>query len=106
MRLIRARACDGLTVHDVLAACPLSGNTLERRFTRYLGRTPKAEIIRVRLQRVVELLGESDLSLAAIAARSGFKYPEYLSAVFKEKMGMTPGQYRRRFLPLRRSPPP
>jgi LacI family transcriptional regulator len=102
VRLIRARACDGLTVHDLLELCPLSANALERRFTRLLGRTPKAEIIRVRLQRVVELLAEADLSLAAIAARTGFTHPEYLSAVFKEKMGTTPGQYRRRVLHCRR----
>jgi LacI family transcriptional regulator len=98
VRLIRARACAGLTVHDLLVSCPLSASSLERRFVRLLGRTPKAEIVRVRLQRVVELLAEPDLSLASIAARTGFKYPEYLSALFKDKFGMTLGQYRSRVL--------
>jgi LacI family transcriptional regulator len=98
VRLIRSQACSGLNVSDLLASCSLSASSLERRFTRLLGRTPKAEIIRVRLQRVVELLTEPHLSLAAIAARTGFKYPEYLSAVFKAKFDMSPGQYRRRIL--------
>jgi LacI family transcriptional regulator len=98
VRLIRARACTGLTVADLLESCSLSASSLERRFTRLLGRSPKAEIIRIRLQHVVELLAEPDLSLAAIAAQSGFKYPEYLSAVFKKNFGMSPGQYRRRVL--------
>lgn len=96
VRLIRAHACSGLTVHDVLASCALSASSLERRFTRLLGRTPKAEIIRVRLQRVAELLGEPDLTLDTIAARTGFKHPEYLSTVFKKHFGMSLGQYRRR----------
>ena len=98
VRLIRAHACAGLTVADLLASCSLSASSLERRFLHLLGRTPKAEIVRVRLQRVVELLAEANLSLAAIAARTGFKYAEYLSAVFQKKFGMSPGQYRRRIL--------
>jgi LacI family transcriptional regulator len=93
-RLIRARACSGLTVRHLLASCPLSCSSLERRFTQLLGRTPKAEIQRVKLQRVQELLAQTDLSLAAIAARTGFKYQEYMSFVFKQKVGVSPGQYR------------
>jgi LacI family transcriptional regulator len=96
VRLIRTRACDGLTVRQLLASCSLSSSSLERRFTRLLGRTPKAEILRVKVQRVQELLAHTDLSLAAIAARAGFKHPEYLSFVFKQKVGMTAGQYRSR----------
>jgi LacI family transcriptional regulator len=104
MRLIRTRACSGLTVRELLAACALSSSSLERRFTRILGRSPKAEIVRVRLQRVMELLAETDLPLSGIAARTGFKYVEYLSAVFRQKTGMSPGQYRaqRVCLPLRK----
>ncbi|HTU17056.1 MAG TPA: XylR family transcriptional regulator [Gemmataceae bacterium] len=98
VRLIRVRACAGLTVHELLALCSLSASSLERRFLRFLGRTPKEEIVRVRLQRVVELLAEPDLSLTSIASRTGFKHPEYLSAVFKNKFGMTLGQYRSRVL--------
>ncbi|HTU93920.1 MAG TPA: DNA-binding transcriptional regulator [Gemmataceae bacterium] len=101
IRLIRAQACAGLTVAELLKSCSLSASSLNRRFTYFLGRTPKAEIIRVRLQRVVELLAEPDLSLAVIAARSGFNYLEYMSAAFKKKFGMSPGQYRRRVLHAR-----
>ena len=98
VRLIRLRACDGLTVHDVLASCSLSSSSLERRFLHLLGRSPKAEILRVRVQRVMELLAEPDLSLTSIADRTGFKYPEYMNAVFKQKVGVSPGQYRRQVI--------
>jgi LacI family transcriptional regulator len=94
VRLIRTQACSGLTVEDLLASCSLSSSSLERRFTRLLGRSPKAEIVRVRLQRVRELLAETDLTLTQIADRTGFKHVEYLSAVFKQKIGLSPGQYR------------
>ncbi|MHB1423736.1 MAG: XylR family transcriptional regulator [Gemmataceae bacterium] len=103
VRLIRTRACSGLTVAELLASCSLSASTLERRFTQLLGHSPKAEILRVRLQCVVELLADPNLSLAAIAARTGFKYPEYMNAVFKKKFGMSPGQYRSHILHSRRN---
>jgi LacI family transcriptional regulator len=94
VRLIRERACSGLTVEDLLAQVPLSADVLERRFQRLLGRTPKAEIVRVQLQRVKQLLGETELSLKQVAVRAGFTYTEYMSAVFKCKTGVTPGRYR------------
>jgi LacI family transcriptional regulator len=68
--------------------------TLKRRFVKLLGRSPKAEIVRVQLTRVKQLLVETDLSQARIAELAGFNHPEYLSALFKQKMGQTPGQYR------------
>jgi transcriptional regulator GlxA family with amidase domain len=48
------------------------------------------------VQTVQDLLMQTDLSLAAIAARTGFKYLEYMHFVFKRKTGMSPGQYRAR----------
>jgi len=40
------------------------------------------------------LLKETDLSIPVIAKRSGFKHTRYMSMVFKEKVGQTPGRYR------------
>ncbi len=59
-----------------------------------LGHTPHEEILRVQLHRVRELLAETDLPLATIANRAGFKYVEYLSVVFKRQYGMPPSQFR------------
>ncbi len=95
VRLIRQRACGGLTVEKVLDEIPLSRSTLDRRFREALGRSPKAEIARVRLERVKELLTETDFTLAEIARRTGFRHPEYLSATFKRELGVTPGEFRR-----------
>ena len=59
-----------------------------------LGRSPKAEILRVQLDRAKQLLMDSDLSLALVAEKAGFEHPEYMSRVFKKKIGMPPGQFR------------
>jgi LacI family transcriptional regulator len=94
IRFIREHACDGITVEDVVDRLPLSHSALERQFSKLLGRTPKAEIIRVQLERVKQLLAESDFTLKQISVRAGFRHPEYMSAIFKEKVGQTPGHYR------------
>jgi LacI family transcriptional regulator len=94
IRFIREHACDGITVEDVVDRLPLSHSALERQFSKLLGRPPKAEIIRVQLERVKQLLAESDFTLKQISVKAGFRHPEYMSAIFKEKVGQTPGQYR------------
>jgi len=93
-RFIREHACEGINVSDVLLAVPLSRSSLERRFAASLNRTPKEEILRVQLQRAKDLLTATDFPLAEIAEKTGFKYPEYLSVIFKLKTGQTPGRYR------------
>jgi LacI family transcriptional regulator len=94
VRFIREHACDGITMEDVLTRVPVSWGTLERQFRKILGHTPKAEMVRVQLDRVKQLLVETRLSLKEIAARAGFRHPEYMCALFKSKTGKTPGQYR------------
>lgn len=92
---IRNHACDGINVEDVLRHVPLSRVTLGRRFEKILGRSPKAEILRVRIERCRHLLEETDFSQEAIARLAGFRHPEYLNVVFKRETGQTPGEYRK-----------
>ncbi|TWU56527.1 Xylose operon regulatory protein [Rubripirellula tenax] len=94
LKIIRQRACQGLTVSDILREIPIARSSLERRFRRSIGRSPQAEIRDVQIKRARQLLGETDLSLAQIASLTGFKHPEYFSVVFKREVGQTPGQFR------------
>ena len=94
LRFVRDHACDSITVDDVVRAIPLSRSVLERRFRKTVGRSVNDEIVRVRLNRAVSLLCETQLELKAIARKSGFGSPSYMGAVFREKLGRTPGSYR------------
>jgi LacI family transcriptional regulator len=95
-RFIRAHACDGINVGDVLAEVTMSRRVFETEFFRLFGRRPHEEIVRTRLQRVKDLLTQTDLPLHAIADRAGFRHVEYMSVVFKKKVGMPPSEYRER----------
>ena len=94
VRYIREHACEGISVADVLKVAPLSRRVLETRFQKLLGRSPHAQILGVKLERVKRLLGETDLSLSAIADRTGFAHVEYLSVAFKRNVGVTASEYR------------
>src|SRR5262249_27759987 len=95
LRYIREHACHGTTVAELLTQGPLSRTILERRFRKYLGRSPQAEIRAVQLKRVKQLLAETDLRLERIAELAGYEHPEYMSVAFKRATRQTPGEYRR-----------
>lgn len=94
--LIRERACSGMNVSELLGELPISRSSLERHFRDALGRTPNDEITRIRIERVCELLRQTDLTLQAISERTGFNTPQYMIEVFRKSTGTTPGAYRKR----------
>ncbi len=94
IRFIQANALEGIHVSDVLQAVPMSRTLLERKFQRYLNRSPYEMIQRIRFQHAEELLLKTDLSVSEIAQRSGFLTPEYFSAIFKKRVGVSPRAYR------------
>jgi LacI family transcriptional regulator len=99
VRFIREHACSGIGVSDVLEDVPMSRRVLEARFKKLVGRSPHEEIERVRLERVQELLRLTDLTLEGIAEKTGFQHAEYLSALFKKRVGIPPSIYRKRHTP-------
>ncbi len=72
MKYIREHAYDGITVDDLLNNVPLSRRLLESRFRKATGKTPHEMISQRRLERVEQLLRETDLSLEEIAKQCGF----------------------------------
>jgi LacI family transcriptional regulator len=94
LNFIRQYACQGIGVDDVLERVTISRATLERKFAAVLGRTPRAEILRVRLDRVKHLLQDTRYPVERIAELAGFKNPAHLSVVFKRETGATPGEFR------------
>ena len=95
LRFIRERACEDIVVGDILRQVPMARRSLESRMRETIGRTPNAEILRVKIVRARQLLATTALSLAEIAERCGFRHSEYFSVVFKRETGITPGVFRK-----------
>jgi len=97
LRLIRDRACEGIDVGDILKNVAVSRATLERRFQQTLGRSPKEEIVRGRIDRAKHLLTETPYKLQRIAVMTGYQTAAQFTLAFKRRTGLTPGQYRRAY---------
>lgn len=95
LSIIRQEACQGITVEEVVRRASVPRARLERGFRFFLGRSPQAEIRRIQLLRIKQLLTETDLPLKQIALLTGFEHVEYMNVSFKRTVGQTPGRYRR-----------
>ena len=96
VRYIRQFACKGIDVSRVVEEVGLSRRTLELRFYHYLGRSPKAEILRVQIEHAKMLLARTDNTSESIARKSGFSSLEYFTTAFRRMVSMKPQAYRKR----------
>jgi LacI family transcriptional regulator len=74
----------------------MSHATLASRFKAVMGRTIHAEIERVRLNRAKDLITGTSLPLKQIAVQAGFKYVQYMTKLFRQRLGQTPAEFRNR----------
>jgi LacI family transcriptional regulator len=95
VRKIRENATSGMNVDEVCQQLNVSRSTLERRMKEALQRTPKEEFLRVRFKEVERLLRETNLTVEVIAGQTGFSHCEYLQNTFKQRYGLSPGQFRK-----------
>lgn len=93
---IRDHAGMGVNVNDVASAVSLSRRSLELRFRASLGRTIHEMIERMKLDRAVRILAETDLCVEEAAEASGFTTASHFVQVFRRRIGTTPAKYRQR----------
>jgi LacI family transcriptional regulator len=94
MEHIRQHACEGLTSDELAAKLAISRRTLYRLFDRHLGRSPREEITRVKLERVKDLLTTTRLPADEIARLAGFEFTETMHRLFRQRFDQPPGAYR------------
>ncbi len=92
------------SVGELLKLVPISRISLERKFRRYLDRTPLQEMRRVRIDRARQLLRATDLPLKNIAAHCGYAGASRLIEAFEKEVGVTPTTYRQQGHRRRRNP--
>lgn len=68
-----------------------------RVFAREVGKAPASYVLEARLERARRELEDSPQGIKVVAARAGFGSEESLRRVFLRRLGVTPGEYRKRF---------
>jgi signal transduction histidine kinase/ligand-binding sensor domain-containing protein/DNA-binding response OmpR family regulator len=81
------------SVEELARHLALSRVSLYRKLLNLTGKTPVDCIRTIRLQRAVQLLEKSKLSIANVAYEVGFNNAAYFAKVFKEEFGMLPSEY-------------
>jgi LacI family transcriptional regulator len=94
LKLIREHAHEGLQVEAIARRVGLSRSVLQRRFRTLLRHSVHQEILSAKIKFARELLTKTDLPLASVAERAGFKHQEYLGAVLRKRIGKTAAQIR------------
>ena len=85
-----------LTLRQLAESSGLSPALFSRLFKKTMQTTPIRYIAEIRLNAARRLLSETDKTLAAIAAETGFYDEAHFVKTFRKSRRMTPGEYRRR----------
>jgi LacI family transcriptional regulator len=93
-RFLREHAFESVNVRDAARVAGMARRQFERLFVSLIGRAPKAEVLRLRLEYAKKLLIDTNWTLSQIADKAGFKSAAYLNAMFVDKIQMTPGKFR------------
>jgi transcriptional regulator GlxA family with amidase domain len=97
---IREHMHEDLDLPTLAERAGLSPRTLERRYVSKLGQTPLKVLETMRLETARLLLEDPDFSLKEIARRTGFGDQQRLRRAFQRRFGVTPSDYRERFVAL------
>ncbi len=85
---------DKLSVDTLAAEACMSTSSLFKKMKHLVGMGPSEYIMTVRLKQAAALLRNTDLPIAEVSNRTGFRSPSYFASCFKGSFGITPKQYR------------
>ncbi|MBE6554144.1 MAG: helix-turn-helix transcriptional regulator [Ruminococcaceae bacterium] len=83
-----------IKLRDVAKAVGLSPNYFHTVFSEAMGLTPREYLEEYRIKIAKKLLLTTQLTLCEIAEQCGFHTQQYLTTVFKSKLGCSPSQFR------------
>ena len=92
--LAKQYADPSLSVEQIAGHVHLNAAYLSDSFKKDTGRSLKRLITEVRIKKACELLAATNLSVAAVAGRVGYRNPSYFSRLFHQETGMSPLEYR------------
>lgn len=85
-------------IKEITDGCRVSENYVFQVFREKYRMTPKTYINELRVRNVCHRLKYTQETIKQISAQSGFENYEYFARVFKNRVGMTPKQYREQCL--------
>ena len=88
----------GITVSEAAAYVFLSQGYFTRAFRDETGISPMNYLMKKRIAKACALLQNNEIKVSAISLQSGFSSPQRFNVAFRKQMGMTPMEYRKKYL--------
>lgn len=96
VRYIRGHLEEKLSLEKMVRIACLSRSVFCQRFKKVLGKSFKAYVHELRMERAKELLLETDRTILQVGQEVGFEDSSYFARRFKAYTGLTPFEFRRR----------
>lgn len=94
---IRKNYAQTISIEELAGLSCLSVSALERRFKKYLGKTPNQFLNKIRLENARRLLIETNAPILEVAYQCGFTEHSYFSKQFKAQFGLMPSALREQY---------
>ncbi|MNE95109.1 HTH-type transcriptional activator RhaS [compost metagenome] len=102
MRAVQAWVLDNLDQKICIASmaeqASVSSRHFRRVFSREVGMSPMEFVERARIDKARRLLSESELPMKSVAFKCGFATTDQMRIGFRRFLGVTPKEYRERFV--------
>ncbi len=95
LRYIEDHYCDQVTIADIADHLGLNRSYLHRLFKSFTGVSMQSYLLDYRMRQACILLKTTSLSVRAIAHSVSYIDPLYFSRIFRQKMGVSPVEYRK-----------
>ncbi|MFB7160109.1 helix-turn-helix domain-containing protein [Lysinibacillus sp. NPDC056232] len=95
---IRAYYDKTIKLNDISRIACLSPNHLLRTYTQIYGKTPHQHISEFRIIKAKQLLAELSNNMTDITFKLGFQNPVSFSKMFKQHVGISPNEYRKKVI--------
>ena len=96
LEYIRENIESPIKIADLTEILYVSREHLIRLFKTTTGKTPLEYITDAKIQKAMTMLEENRYSVSEISEKLGFANPSYFSKIFKQKLKMSPSEYRKK----------
>lgn len=98
LEYIRENICEPIKLSELAEVLYVSKEHMIRLFKATTGKTPMEYITDSKIQKAMSMLEENICSASEISEKLSFANPSHFSKIFRQKLGMTPSEYRKKHL--------
>ena len=94
---MRLHLSEDISILMLAKVLGISRSSLHEQFSRRMGISPQQYLTNLRLEAAHRALRESESSIQEIIAACGLRDKNHFYNLYRQRFGMTPGEYRKQF---------